>query len=742
MAALGIETPMGAGNGKPSLFVPFQKISPSDHLCLIYETLPEILLTVIPFIREGLAQSECCLYLADDNTPAMILDALRAASLNPEAEIASGRLRVAATEELFGEANRFDTDYMLQKLEEMEGRCLENGFKALRFAWEMSWVLRENPPFYKLIEHEANLTHAMKDKACAGICMYNKARFSPDVLLEIIRTHPFVAYRGRVCRNVYYVPPEGPACPPNPAREVDLLLQNIMEWELADRGLRESEERYRRLLASVTSYTYTVEMRDGKAASTGHGPGCLTVTGYSPEDYAQMPYLWFSMIYDEDRELVLRHLDKVQHGEKTPPLEHRIRHRDKSLRWIRNSFYPHLDSQDRLIRYEGVVEDITERKRAEKAQVQASRMEATATLAGGIAHDFNNLMMSVMGNAELLKSQLRDNAEAQEMLGDISRIAARAGELAHQMLAFAQGGKYQNRRLNLNEIIHQTLHHRKLAVSNVRFELHQEPALRLVEGDPTQIGQVLLNLLLNAVEAMEDRGGTIAIRTENIEVDQGRPDRFPDLKPGSHVSMSVKDTGCGMSAEVLARAFEPFFTTKFQGRGLGLAAAYGIVKNHGGNISVQSAVGAGSTFTVCLPAKEAQEEPLPSMPLDIPTGTETVLVVDDDPIVLSVTEKVLSHLGYRVLTCPASEEAIKLVSSFSDDIPVALLDMFMPQMTGTELLPHLKAARPGIKVILCSGYVWDETMRDLERSGVDAFLEKPVQMDILGRTIRRVLDKK
>jgi len=153
-------------------------------------------------------------------------------------------------------------------------------------------------------------------------------------------------------------------------------------------------------------------------------------------------------------------------------------------------------------------------------------------------------------------------------------------------------------------------------------------------------------------------------------------------------------------------------------------------------------VGAGSTFTVCLPATEAQEEPLPSMPHDIPTGTETVLVVDDEPTVLSVTEKVLSHLGYRVLTCSASEEAINLVRSFRDEIPVALLDMFMPQMTGTELLPHLKAARPGIKVILCSGYVWDETMQDLERSGVDAFLEKPVQMDILGRTIRKVLDKK
>jgi len=394
-----------------------------------------------------------------------------------------------------------------------------------------------------------------------------------------------------------------------------------------------------------------------------------------------------------------------------------------------------------VVRIVTIIEDVTQRKRSEEAMLRASRMEATATLAGGIAHDFNNLMVGVLGNAELLRLRCADRPEAEEMLDDICRAAQQAGELAQQMLAFARGGKYQPKVMNLNDTIQETLRLQERSFPpRVHIERDIAPDLWNVEADPAQMGQVLMNLCINAVEAIPGNG-RILLTTRNVELDSSWAGASPDLPPGRYVYLAVEDTGCGMSAKTLERVFEPFFSTKFQGRGLGLAAVYGIIKNHGGRITVYSEPGQGATFKVYLPATSAEIPAWPKPESGIPSGSETLLVIDDEAIVLDATSKMLERLGYQVLCARNGEEALEIARSFEGDIHLALLDMGMPVMGGAEAWPRLKEIRPGLKVIVCSGYELDASSQALLDGGASAFLQKPFRVTALAQALRRALEE-
>jgi hypothetical protein len=256
----------------------------------------------------------------------------------------------------------------------------------------------------------------------------------------------------------------------------------------------------------------------------------------------------------------------------------------------------------------GVGRDITQRKQAEQALLRASRMETAATLAGGIAHKVNNLMTAALGYSELLKTKLGKQTNVTEILDTISEAAQQTSDLAQQMLAFARGGKYQLQVMNLNDTIQSVLQFQQRSwPASIHIETDFDPDLWNVEADPTQMNQIILNLLTNAVEAIEN-DGRITITTENIMVDKSLASQYPDLKPGSHICLLVQDTGYGIESETLTRVFEPFFTTKFQGRGMGLAAVYGIVDNHGGCITVTSQPKQGTLFKVCLPATQIESE--------------------------------------------------------------------------------------------------------------------------------------
>ncbi|MBN1581511.1 MAG: response regulator, partial [Anaerolineae bacterium] len=382
---------------------------------------------------------------------------------------------------------------------------------------------------------------------------------------------------------------------------------------------------------------------------------------------------------------------------------------------------------------------------------------ATATLAGGIAHDFNNLMTGVLGNAEMLKMDLADQEDQVdqpdrhdriEMLAAISDSARRAAKLTQQLLAYARGGKYQPQVVDLNGIVQMILQAQaRIAPSEIHVEVDAASDLWYIEADSAQMSEVVFNLFTNAVEAIES-SGRIDIATGNRVVNEGE---VADLEPGRYVCLSVRDTGRGMSEEAQSRLFEPFFTTKFQGRGMGLAAAYGIVTNHGGHIRVESEKGCGATFEVYLPAIRTEsaaspvEQPPHSQPVvatrQIKPVAEvlTILVIEDDETVRKLTTRLIGRFGYRALVARNGKEAVDIARSFEGDIHLALLDMGMPVMGGAETYPLLVAARPGIKVIIYSGYELDAAAQALLDAGASAFIQKPFQIGVLEAEIRKAL---
>jgi len=387
-----------------------------------------------------------------------------------------------------------------------------------------------------------------------------------------------------------------------------------------------------------------------------------------------------------------------------------------------------------------VVRDVTGRKRAEEAARAASRMEATATLAGGAAHDFNNLMVGVLGYSELLMTEFAHDAEAVEMLKTIREAAQRAGDLAQQMLAYARGGKYQSKRINLNDTVGEVLKAQADAFpSGVRVAIQLAPRLWTTEADPTQIKEAVMNICRNAVEAMEGKGNII-ITTENIEADADLIRKRPYVRKGRYVKLTVEDTGPGMRAETLAKVFEPFFSTKLMGRGLGLAAVYGIVKSHDGFIWAESEKGRGSTFTILLPAAAAEVGEQPAPLIEDLTGTETILIIDDHEMVLDATKKALENLGYSVLLARTGHEAARIATEFEGDIHLTLLDPTVAAVDGSEMFPLLRRLRPRMKVVVCSDSGPDGPARALLDSGATRFIGKPFSPDELAGEIRSALD--
>ena len=382
-----------------------------------------------------------------------------------------------------------------------------------------------------------------------------------------------------------------------------------------------------------------------------------------------------------------------------------------------------------------------ERRRLEGELQQAQRLESLRVLAGGVAHDFNNLMVGVLGNAELLRMTLPACPETAGKLDTIVESACQAGDLAQQMLAFARGGKYQTCAINLNSVVEAVLRlHEGTPRAGVTVERELAPELPAVEGDPTQVQQVVANLCLNAVEALSGLG-RVTVRTEEVEVDDPEARRLGGLRPGRYVLLTVTDTGEGMDAETASRVFEPFFSTKRQGRGLGLAAAHGIVRAHGGHIAVQSRPGLGTTLSVYLPAgTEPAAPPANAEEASLPTGSETVLVVDDEAVVREVAQNLLQHLGYRVLLAADGLEAVHVASDHPGEIHVVLLDLDMPVLDGERALPLLREARPDVRVIVCSGYDLDASAQALLAAGACSFIRKPFQASVLAPQVRRALE--
>jgi two-component system cell cycle sensor histidine kinase/response regulator CckA len=402
---------------------------------------------------------------------------------------------------------------------------------------------------------------------------------------------------------------------------------------------------------------------------------------------------------------------------------------------------PIINPAGELTGYTHSLKDITEPKRLEAQLRHAQRMEAIGTLAGGIAHDFNNVLMGIQGHTSLVSLHMDPDHPHFGHLKGIEDMVQRGAELTRQLLGFARGGKYEVKPTDLNELVEKSTEMFGRTKKEIRIHTKHQKGIWTVEVDQAQIEQVLLNLYVNAWQAMRE-GGNLYIQTKNITLDENYVKPYK-LRPGRYVTISVTDTGVGMDETTQEMIFDPFFTTKEMGRGvgLGLASVYGIIKSHDGIINVDSKEGEGTTFNIFLPATDEKiihEDPLPE---DLLKGSETLLIVDDEDMIINICKRLLQEIGHKVLIAKSGKEALEIYEKNKDEIAMVILDMIMPDMGGGETYDKLKEIDPQVKVLLASGYSINGKASEILARGCNGFIQKPFTMENLSHKINEILDK-
>jgi len=419
--------------------------------------------------------------------------------------------------------------------------------------------------------------------------------------------------------------------------------------------------------------------------------------------------------------------------------------------WLDCRAYPILDDEGNIT---GVIEhlrDITEQKKAENDKrklenqlQQAYKMEAIYTMAGGIAHDFNNILGVILGNAEIAMEDLPDEEQVRHSLQEIKKVCLRAKALIKGILAFSRQDKQDLKPIRITSIVKESVKFLRSSIPST-IEIRQDisdvsfPIL----SNPVQVNQVMMNLCANAFHAMREEGGVLTIMLRETVIEKERDARLKDLAPGEYLQLTVRDTGCGMDPNLQERIFHPYFTTKSagEGTGMGLAMVHGIVQNHGGKILVSSEVNKGSVFDVYFPrVKKAETDDGDMLPESMPTGSERILLIDDEEQVLGVAEQILKHLGYDVTAFQSSTEALSVFRSDPNQFDLVITDTTMPGMTGVELSEALMAARGDLPIILCTGYSEKVSQEKADALGVKGLLMKPITKHEMATMVRQALD--
>jgi PAS domain S-box-containing protein len=517
-------------------------------------------------------------------------------------------------------------------------------------------------------------------------------------------------------------------------RAIEASLRNISERRKRDEALRTSEETNRVLLNAASSAVFLIDVRGivlaaNQATRDRMGQGELVgrpIAEFLPPEVAE-----------RRRQ---KGLEVIRTGR---PLEFEDECLGRSY-WT--SIHPIHDEDGAIIRLAIYSRDITEDKQAAEERKrltlqlqQAQKMEAIGTLAGGIAHDFNNLLMAIQGNVSLVLFDLEPSDQRHRLLTNIEKLVGSGAELTAKLLGYARRGKYESRPLRPNDLVRETAETFSRMRKDIRIHCDLADGLKPIIADRGQLEQVLLNLFVNAADAMPN-GGQLLLETRNA-THHDIPAKGYTVNPGDYVRLSVRDTGVGMDRETMVRIFDPFFTTKRMGRGtgLGLASAYGIVKGHSGYIDVESEIGAGSVFFVYLPATDQPPAPEAKAGRQFEPGAGTVLLVDDELSVLEVTARMLERLGYTVVMAASGHEALTLYRGDPGRFRLVILDMIMPETGGGEVFDELKRINPEVRVLLASGYSMQGQARTIMNRGCTGFIQKPFTMDDLALKLQAAL---
>ncbi|NOY77603.1 MAG: PAS domain S-box protein [Calditrichaeota bacterium] len=408
--------------------------------------------------------------------------------------------------------------------------------------------------------------------------------------------------------------------------------------------------------------------------------------------------------------------------------------------------YPLKDEEGKITRVIENYQDVTEQKKLEEKLIQAQKMESVGTLAAGIAHDFNNLLGGIIGYTSLIQLEDQLDDSVMELINAIEDTAKRASNLTKQLLGFARKGKYENKPVQLNDILDEVYGIITLRLQKkITIKRHYAKNLKLVMGDPSQFQQVLLNICLNAIDAMPD-GGTLTLRSECIENDPSFRKKFPQPTASAYVHIAIRDTGVGMDSDTLSKIFDPFFTTKSPGKGtgLGLSMVYGIIKNHNGFLDVESEIGVGTEFHIYLPAKKTSSYPKKGklMEKSFQSGKGRILIVDDEDVIRTVLSRMLVRMGFSVSMASDGQEAIQLFRESPENFDLIIIDMLMPVMDGKETFQALKSLDPHVRVLLSTGYTLDESAQSLIDQGVLGYLHKPYNINELSKKLEAILFQK
>lgn len=516
---------------------------------------------------------------------------------------------------------------------------------------------------------------------------------------------------------------------------------DISDQLRVEEELRRSDERLRAALQASHTGTWHWDMRSDEFELYEN---CAALFGVSSDQKLRSSEEFLALIYPDDVARVTAGIERSKATGSNVEQEFRVIWPNGSVHWLLDRGVAYFDTQGRPAYMTGACMEITERKREEASFHQAQKLESVGMLAGGIAHDFNNLLVGVIGNASLAQKMLPEGSEAAGLLDTVVKAGEQGAHLTRQLLAYAGKGRFVLELLNLSDLIPEMIGLVQPSISKkIALQLELDGELPSIRADRGQVQQVIMNLVLNAAEAIGSNAGMISVKTRSCdieEIDKRQNGSRLESRPGNFVRVEVSDTGCGIDATTKAKIFDPFFSTKFQGRGLGLAAVSGIVRGHNGTIAVESTPGRGSVFTVLFPAAEGAASVSPAQPRDASLqGTGTILVVDDEEMVRGLVKRALEQYGYKVLVAECGITAIDLFKRYPEDIMLVVLDLSMPDMGGEEALPELLKIRPSVKVIVSSGYNESETMRLFVGQQVCGFLQKPFSFTRLAQKVKECL---
>lgn len=508
------------------------------------------------------------------------------------------------------------------------------------------------------------------------------------------------------------------------------------------KAYRQIEHRYRSLVENSFFGLFIVDIPSGRLLFTNKR--LKELFGYAEGEGNDLT-VW-DIIHPNEHESILKTLEKWPDDYENAPTKSGIftgLKKDGSI--IRIEIDATIVAYDGELSVQGLINDVTQREGFDEKLRQMQKMEAIGTLASGISHDFNNILSAIIGYSELANYQLRNNKPCQDSINEIMKAGYRAKDLVAQILAFSRKSENELKPIYLKPVIREVL---KLIKASLPSTIEIKENLKMENGvvmaDPTQMHQIMMNLCTNSAHAMMEEGGILEVSLYDVTFDENVTVSHPEMAPGKYIVISVKDTGYGMTPEILERIFEPYFTTKEKGvgTGMGLAVVHGIVKSYGGAINVQSESGIGTTFRVYLPA--AKTNPITDIvnrEQDIPGGNEKILFIDDEVALVRLWKSILKNLGYRVKVMTDSTEAFRLFYADPEYFDLVITDMTMPGLTGVKLVKKMRNIRHDIPVIMCTGYSENINEEKAFHMGLNAFILKPIVTSELAGKVRRVLDE-